>query len=193
MEEYNTHNGGSNPDLPHLNHIFTTLISWDQIESILLPNINKARSEKSFATKVPRQYMTQQSPTEENSNNNLTSISSNNVYERKETWNVVHEINYRLNLPIHKCTSIISTMNTLKYLFYHMKCGIFVMIRNGKLRIFAPFVNSEYRNTWGNQMPLEGDGSLSSYYSQKLVNIEMRRLNQIKLNGGQMETLYVMN
>jgi len=178
MEEYNTHNGGSNPDLPHLNHIFTTLISWDQIESILLPNINKARSEKSFATKVPRQYMTQQSPTEENSNNNLTSISSNNVYERKETWNVVHEINYRLNLPIHKCTTIISTMNTLKYLFYHMKCGIFVMIRNGKLRIFAPFVNSEYRNTWGNQMPLEG---------------EMRRLNQIKLNGGQMETLYVMN
>lgn len=193
MEEYNTHNGGSNPDLPHLNHIFTTLISWDQIESILLPNINKARSEKSFATKVPRQYMTQQSPAEENSNNNLTSTSSNNVYERKETWNVVHEINYRLNLPIHKCTSIISTMNTLKYLFYHMKCGIFVMIRNGKLRIFAPFVNSEYRNTWGNQMPLEGDGSLSSYYSQKLVNIEMRRLNQIKLNGGQMETLYVMN
>ena len=167
MEEYNTHNGGSNPDLPHLNHIFTTLISWDQIESILLPNINKARSEKSFATKVPRQYMTQQSPTEENSNNNLTSISSNNVYERKETWNVVHEINYRLNLPIHKCTTIISTMNTLKYLFYHMKCGIFVMIRNGKLRIFAPFVNSEYRNTWGNQLLLEGDGSLSSYYSQK--------------------------
>ena len=100
------------------------------------------------------------------------------MYERKETWNVVHEINYRLNLPIHKCTTIISTMNTLKYLFYHMKCGIFVMIRNGKLRIFAPFVNSEYRNTWGNQMPLEG---------------EMRRLNQIKLNGGQMETLYVMN
>ena len=89
------------------------------------------------------------------------------MYERKETWNVVHEINYRLNLPIHKCTTIISTMNTLKYLFYHMKCGIFVMIRNGKLRIFAPFVNSEYRNTWGNQLLLEGDGSLSSYYSQK--------------------------
>lgn len=168
MEEYNTHNGGSNPDVPHLNHIFTTLISWEQIERILLPNITKARSEKSFATKVPRQYMTQ-SPIkeEEEDNNNLTSSSNNNVYERKETWNAVNEINYRLNLPIHKCTTIISTTNTLKYLFYHMKCGIFVMIRNGKLRIFAPFVNSEYRNTWGNQLLLEGDGSLSSYYSQK--------------------------
>jgi hypothetical protein len=41
------------------------------------------------------------------------------------------------------------------------------MIRDGKLRIFAPFVNSEYRNTWGDKLTLEGDGSLSTYYSQK--------------------------
>jgi len=55
----------------------------------------------------------------------------------------------------------------LKYLFFHMKCGIFVMIKDGKLRVFAPFVNSDYRNTWGDKLTLEGDGSLDSYYTQK--------------------------
>ena len=55
----------------------------------------------------------------------------------------------RLNLSIHKELSSKSTMNTLKYMFYHMKCGIFVMIRNNKVVIFCPFVNRDYKNTWG--------------------------------------------
>ena len=157
MTEYNTHNGGSNPKQPHLMHIFTMLTSWEQIEAILLPGIAKARSEPSFANEVPRDYLTSQPP-----DNN-----SENVYERIESWHVAREINYRLNLPIHRCTTPASTTNTLKYLFYHMKCGIFVMIRDGKLRIFAPFVNSDYRNTWGDKLTLEGDGSLDTYYTKK--------------------------
>jgi hypothetical protein len=35
MKQYNTHNGGSNPEQPHLMHIFTMLTSWEQIEQIL--------------------------------------------------------------------------------------------------------------------------------------------------------------
>lgn len=35
MIEYNTYNGGSNPDYPQLMHIFTLLITWEQIEKIL--------------------------------------------------------------------------------------------------------------------------------------------------------------
>ena len=58
-------------------------------------------------------------------------------------------------------------MNTLKYLFYHMKCGIFVMIRGGQLRIFSSFVNKDYRNTWGDVINLEGDNTIESYYMQK--------------------------
>jgi len=157
MTEYNTHNGGSNPKQPHLMHIFTMLTSWQQIEAILLPGIAKARSEKSFAKEVPRDYLTSQ-PSDN---------KAENVYEQKESWDVAREINYRLNLPIHRCTTPASTMNTLKYLFYHMKCGIFVMIRDGKLRIFAPFVNSDYRNTWSENLTLEGDGSLDTYYTKK--------------------------
>ena len=156
MKWYCTNNGGSNPDFPQLMHIFTMLINWEQIETILLPNIEKARSEPSFARKVPRDYLGKESDP-----------SSKNVYENPESREVLDEISFRLELPIHRCTTPISTLNTLKYLFFHMKCGIFVMIRNGKLRIFAPFVNIDYRNSWGDTLALEGDGSLDTYYSNK--------------------------
>lgn len=156
MEEYCTYNGGSNPDCPHLMHIFTMLTTWDQIERILLPNIEKARREPGSTNKVQRDYLS----------GNLDE-SAKNVYESASAKDVVDTVAFRLDIPIHRCLTPKSTENTLKYLFYHMKCGIFVMIRDGKLRIFAPFVNSDYRNTWGGQLKLEGDGSLDSYYTQK--------------------------
>jgi hypothetical protein len=157
MEHYNTYHGGSNPELPQLMHIFTMLISWKQIETILIPNIEKARAEPSFAPKVPNDDCREHEGVP----------NSKNVYEAPESANVMKDINFRLNLPIHRCCTTESTMNTLKYLFFHMKCGIFVMIRDGKLRIFAPFVNKDYRNSWGDRLKLEGDESLDSYYSQK--------------------------
>ncbi|CAB9505004.1 KDEL motif-containing protein 2 [Seminavis robusta] len=162
MTEYNTHHGGSNPDYPHLMHIFTMLVSWEQIETILLPNIEKARKEPSTAEPVPRDHL-----------DDITGEDcepqreSNNIYEQPAAHNCIKDVLFRLNLPIHKCTTPQSTMNTLKYLFFHMKCGIFVMIRNGQLRIFAPFVNGDFRNTWGDQLEVEGDGTLDNYYREK--------------------------
>jgi len=156
MTEYNTFNGGSNPDYPNLMHIFTMLVSWEQIEKILIPNIEKARKEPSYANKVPRDHL-----------DGEAAEGSKNVYEQKEALKVTRDVKFRLDLPVHKCTTPASTINTLKYLFFHMKCGIYVMIRNGKLRIFAPFVNGDYRNTWGDRLTLEGDGTLDSYYTKK--------------------------
>jgi len=158
MEEYNTYNGGSNPEYPHLMHIFTMLVSWDQIEKILLPNINKARQEYS----APKYQVSHNEK-----NNDANESGRVNIYEQEETANVRKDIAFRLDTPIHKCTTPASTTYTLKYLFFHMKCGIFVMIRNGQLRIFCPFVNQDYRNTWGDQIKLEGDNSLDTYYSKK--------------------------
>jgi hypothetical protein len=166
MEKYNTNHGGSNPYNPRLMHIFTMLTSWKEVESLLLPNIIKARKEPSFAVDpMSRDYLSSNKSKkttiqESNKKCNSNNSNENNVYESKEAQSVVDAINFRLDLPIHKCTTTVSTTNTLKYLFYHMKCGIFVMIRNGKLRIFSPFVNSEYRNVWGDIIQLEGDNTL---------------------------------
>jgi hypothetical protein len=155
MQEYNKYHGGSNPDYPHLQHIFTMLIGWEQIESILLPNIEKARNEVSFAPKVPRTYGDEADP------------ESENIFERPHARNAMDTIAERLDVPFHRCTTPASTLNTLKYLFYHMRCGIYVMIRDGKLRIFCAFTNSEFRNTWADHLRIEGDGTLDSYYTQK--------------------------
>ncbi len=156
MEEYNTYNGGSNPENPALMHIFTMLTSWSQIEKILIPAINKARKEPSFAKSTQRDYL-----------DKMDKEDTKNVYESSEAKDVTQAIKFRMEQPIHRSTTTESTMNTLKYLFFHMKCGIFVMIRDGKLRIFAPFVNSNYRNTWGDKLKIEGDGSLDTYYTHK--------------------------
>lgn len=155
MREYNLYHGGSNPEFPHLRHIFTTLITWDQVERILVPAMEQARKEPSFAKKIPQSYGVQPDD------------SSKNIYEQSAAKAVVDAINFRLDQPFHKCTTPVSVMNTMKYLFFHMKCGIYVMIRNGKLRIFCPFTNSDYRNSWSNALTIEGDGSLNTYYSRK--------------------------
>ena len=83
MQKYNKNNGGSNPDFPHLRHIFTTLITWEQIEHILLPAIEKARKEPSFSKKVPRSY------------GNVPDNSSKNIYEQPGAKEVVDAINFR--------------------------------------------------------------------------------------------------
>ena len=72
----------------------------------------------------------------------------------------------RLALPIHQRLSSYSTINTLKYLFHHMKCGILICIRNNKLVVFSPFVNKDYENNWSDILRLEG-GSSDVYYEKK--------------------------
>ena len=79
----------------------------------------------------------------------------------------------RFDLPIHRTMTRHSTLNTLSYLYHHMRCGIFVMIRNNQVAIFCPFVNKDYRNNW-EDVEVDGekskgleldskDGSVSAY------------------------------
>jgi hypothetical protein len=71
----------------------------------------------------------------------------------------------RLSLPVHQRLSHYSTMHTLKYLFYHMKCGILVSIRNNQLAVFCPFVNRDYENNWHDILDI--DGTIEAYYLSK--------------------------
>ena len=92
---------------------------------------------------------------------------TNNTYEQPECAAVVDAIEERLNVSFHRCTTVNSTLNTFKYLYYHMKFGIFIKIQNSELRIFAPFVNTDYQNTWSDHLTIDGDGTLDTYYTQK--------------------------
>lgn len=135
----------SNPYKPVFTHSITMLSDWDQIKIYIL---NKHKElDKSVV----------------------------NVKENKLDPRVYNEFQSRLDWNIFKNRHDKSAMeNTLKYLFYHMRCGIYVMIKGGKVGIFAPFANEKYTNNWKEvfkTLPEETRGKLlrpdSTIYSRK--------------------------
>lgn len=62
-------------------------------------------------------------------------------------------------------------LNTLHYLFYHMRSGIYCRIENNKVKQFIVFVNKEYRNNWSQYLTFEGDDGklvdINKYYEMK--------------------------
>ena len=90
------------------------------------------------------------------------------VYDYANALRVYQYLLSRLDLSVHHVMTSHSTLNTLRYLFYHMKCGIYVMIRNNQVVIFSPFVNKHYTNNWGSALAVDSvDGTLESYYATK--------------------------
>ena len=48
----------------------------------------------------------------------------------------------------HYAMNDTAVLNTLHYLFFHMRCGIYVMIHNGELEMMVPFANDHFVNNW---------------------------------------------
>lgn len=116
---------GSNPDHPNLHHIFTMLVSEKQIRNVLIPKIQE------YESKYPFKATT------------FSEFNPKNRFACNSPGHAVYEnVNFRLQLPFHVKVNRESTMNTLWYLFHHMRCGIFVMIRAKKVVLFVPFVNN---------------------------------------------------
>lgn len=158
----------SNPDERHLCHSISLLITWDQIERFIFPKILKYYSAPISETHCVKQSYP---------NNRYL-----NTIEFPDSQPVAEYLESRLNLPIHSSVSLHSTLNTLNYLFHHMKFGIFVMIRQGKIVVFCPFANKNYRNNWReiqrqynvndekNKLGIKidsPDGTLASYFAAK--------------------------
>ncbi|KAF4027700.1 Glycosyl transferase family 90 [Phytophthora infestans] len=122
------------PDFPKLQHVFSMLVDWHQIEEILMPKIEDA----------------------------------DNRFAQGEGLPIAQDVDYRVNMPFHQQTNRESTYNTLYYLFFNMRCGIFVMIRRRRVVIFAPFANKNYENNWGENVTFDSsDGSMFAYYREK--------------------------
>ncbi|CEG35702.1 Endoplasmic reticulum protein EP58, contains filamin rod domain and KDEL motif [Plasmopara halstedii] len=139
---------GSNPSFPKLQHVFSMFVSWQQIEEVLSPKIDE------YDLKFPPEP--------------APCISADNRFAHGEGLSITENVDYRVNLPFHQQTNRESTYNTLHYLFYHMRCGIFVMIRRRRVVIFAPFANKDYENNWGHNVTFDSsDGSMYTYYREK--------------------------
>ena len=140
----------SNPNNEHLHHIFTLLTSWEQVKKYLIDYLPVCDQQGNAASAAAATTTT-------------TTAGDNSL-----TGSIVHEeLQQRLNLPVHQVTTRDSTISTLRYLFFHMRCGIFVKIVGGRLRMFVPFVNQDYENTWGHQLQLCGGRGVREYYDSK--------------------------
>jgi hypothetical protein len=159
MIDYVSKNPSSNPFDGTLMHIFTMLTDWGQIEALLLPAIERVRGMASIEG-ADREGADRSSADRNNADRN-------NAFTHPLAAAVLAGVKYRLSQPIHSFTNPVSTRNTLHYLFHHMKCGIFCMIKNGELQIFSSFVNKDYSNTWGGVIKLEGDDDLNTYQTNK--------------------------
>lgn len=156
----------TNPDYSTCDHIYTTLCDWKQVYQYLLTQIMHYRKLFPVQPPVPLPSSNRfsvgkpSSSSSSSSSSSLTSSlalpSSRTDKENDEAISPLQKaLEDRLNLPFHQSMNEESTLNTLRYLFFHMKCGIFVMIRRNKLVMFVPFVNKDYTNTWSNHMKLD--------------------------------------
>jgi hypothetical protein len=144
----------TNPKYGVGDHIFTHACDWEQVQSLLLG---------------PLAYLRKKVPVRP-----AAALPASNRFSGEKA--VVDEINKRLDLPFHAATTEESTMNTLRYLFWHMRCGIFVTLRRNRLAMFVPFVNKDYVNTWGKQLRLEEP--LTEYYAKKSRLVKEKYLPQ---------------
>lgn len=153
----------TNPKYPVCKQLITTACDWDQVREFLLEPLAALRAKEPTSSSI------------------LGELSEGNAYATSSS-RVRLALQERLNLPFHLHTCEESTLNTLRYLFFHMRCGIFVAFKEGKLALFVPFVNSEYTNTWGATLALEEPGGISAYNDVKRAVLNAAHKDSSKEN-----------
>lgn len=58
-------------------------------------------------------------------------------------------------------------VHTVHHFFTHLRCGIYVHVRDGAVHTFLPFYNPEYTNTWGVNLTFEGHETAAAYHAAK--------------------------
>ena len=171
----NAKDTSSNPDEPNLRQSISTLTDWNQIEKYLLPKIYFYRNggpRSSSGSSDGNLILPDPDTLESNAFCSCSSTDDTDDQGKKDANNIakgIHEyLLSRLNLPVHAKMTDTSVMNSLKYCFYSMRCGIYVHIKNNKLVIFCPFVNKNYTNNWQGKLKFSGSGvTIEDYYRIK--------------------------
>lgn len=67
--------------------------------------------------------------------------------------------------------------NSLKYLFFKIKFGIYVQIKSNKLTMFVPFNNQDFKNNWSELIKLPPGKSWAQYNKEKAHAIQSKFIN----------------
>lgn len=132
----------SSPSHTDLCHMYTTAVTWTDVVHILSSNLVDEQCSAYFNrwghTAVRERCDTSL----------LTSDSDADALQQS--------VRVRLAAPVFAFAATFThhaAVNTLRYLFHHMRCGIFVRITDNHVSAFLPFVNGDgYSNTWSSQI-----------------------------------------
>lgn len=134
----------TNPEYPRMQHLFPMLVNWSQVKRHLIqPRLSFLRGADGPRSDGKKVRMT------------------NTVHPA-----LLHGVHQRLTLPFHAHMPPGSVDNMLRYLFFHMRCGIYVMIRDNVVKMFVPFANERYVNNWS-AAPSFVALDVQQYYKQK--------------------------
>lgn len=86
--------------------------------------------------------------------------SSNSIKINKILNN---QINKRLKNKLYKKLNNLSVINTIKYIFYKIRSGIYIKIKNNKLEAFIPFANRYFINNWYKNITLFNSKNIKEY------------------------------
>ena len=72
----------------------------------------------------------------------------------KSYKNLYSDINNKLKSKLYQNLDETSAINTIGYIFFEVRAGVFVSIRNNRLEAFIPFANANYKNKWSSNLKL---------------------------------------
>ena len=125
-------------------HLYHTLIGWEEISATLLPHLAR---------------IGEATPSVHDGDGGAFVSSA--------------ALDYAMTIfstaPVYRCLAWNPdvVLNTLRYLYSHCRCGIFVAIRRGAVAAFFPFVNPVYINTWSKKLKLADGMTLLAYTAEK--------------------------
>jgi len=106
-------------------------------------------------------------------------IKDKNIIKLSELPELSNQINNLfINYPLYKIINREEAFrNTLKYLFFKIKFGIYVQIKSNKLTMFVPFNNQNFKNNWSNLIKLEDNITWDEYNKKKTKDIGLNYIN----------------
>ncbi len=100
------------------------------------------------------------------------------IKSRKTNKKEYIDINERLKDIKYQNLNNDSCINTIKYVFYKIRSGIFVYIKNNKLEAFIPFANKYFVNNWSRNIKLYSETKEPNL--KGFINTKKKYLKQYK-------------
>lgn len=152
----------SHPSRPDLRHLFTTWVCWQDILRCMCSDVVDAHL---FPECLHLADSPPASTPEHKEERGAARLVRNTLWgSRMHT-----SIRTKLSLPVYTRARFdpSASANTMRYLFHHMRCGIYVRIRNNTLQCFVPFANETYTNTWHSQIRFRNCANADQHVASK--------------------------